>query len=539
MILFFPFVGIAQDEENELKDVEIEIVKDREIVLPKASRNYEKIPPSRPDTEKEELDYFFNTIHFPLPLLDIRMRPLRIRDPKLSKTYGNYVRGGIGNFGATYLEGYVNSKRDEKYSYGAHVNWEGFTRGPVASKNSASSDLTGEVFGKYFTPAVTFSGEVGYRLRNRRFYGAQDVVENGGTSEKQSWNNLFIRAGAENTDKDSPVDYNADMTFSHLFDKFDARESLFGIEGVASFAVNEAFDARIESDLYLMNFQDSAIDKTSRNLFRINPTVGFEYSGFRIRAGFTGVQENDDREGFNKFHIYPDIRASYTFNEQIDLYAGIGGDIEMNNLHRYAGENPFINANLDVYHSNKTFEFYGGVKGRINSNIGFEAGFSAASIKNLYFYLNDTISRERFNVVYDNGTTGVVNIFGSFAYSVPDEWRVNVRGDYWGYSTDNLSEAWHRPNYRVGITAYYNLFDKINLSGEAYAMGGIKAYDFEIQESVDLKAFFDLNFLAEYLVSERFSGFIRLNNIFSNNYERMYRYPVRGLQFLVGASYTF
>jgi len=531
--------AFAQQGDNELKDVEIEIVKDREIVLPKANRNYDKIPPSTPEPRNEELEYFYNTIHFPLPLLDIRMRPLRIRDPELDKTYGNYVRGGLGNFGAGYLEGYVNSKRNEKYSYGAHATYDGFSKGPVGGRNSSSSDFGAEVFGKYFTDQVTFSGELGYAVRSRKFYGAPEVSENGGTADKQAWKNFFIRASAENTDMNSPVDYRTDLTFSNLADRYDAKESLFGVNLATDFPVTAAFDVEIDADLYLMNLQDSAIDRTSRNLFRINPTVGFEYEGFRIRAGFTGVHENDTIDGFNKVHLYPDVHASYTFNEQIDLYAGIGGDIEMNNLHRFAGENPFLNRSVAVYHSNKTFELYGGLKGRMSSKVGFEAGFSVSSIKNLYFYLNDTTDQSRFNTVYDRGNTGVVNIFGAFAYTIPDTWRVNIRGDYWGYATDEVSEAWHRPNYKLSVTAYYNLFDKINLNGEIYTMGGIKAFDFTETEVVNLNAFFDLNFMAEYLVSERFSGFIRMNNIFSNNYERLYRYPVRGLQFLVGASYTF
>ena len=530
---------LAQDVDNELKDVEIEIVKDREIVLPKASRNYDKIPPTTAEPRSEELDYFFNTIHFPLPLLDIRMRPLRMRDPQLDKTYGNYVRGGFGNYGAGYLEGYVNSKRNETYSYGAHALFDGFRKGPVADRNSSSSDIGVETFGKYFTEYVTFSGELGYQVRNRKFYGAQDVIEAGGTADKQAWKNFFIRASAENTDKDSPVDYEAELSFSSLSDRYEASESLFGVDATASFNITSAFDFRVDADLYLMGLEDSLVSRTSRNVFRINPTVGFVYEGFRIRAGFRGVQENDTINGFNKFHFYPDVSASYTFNEQIDLYAGIGGDIEMNNLHKFAGENPFLNRSVAVFNSNKTFELYGGVKGRMSSSLGFEAGFSLASIKNQYFYLNDTTDQEFFNVVYDNGTTGLVNIFGSMSYNIPDKLRVNVRGDYWGYTTDEISQAWHRPNYKVSITAYYNLFDKINLNAEAYTMGGITAYDFADEQSVNLKAFFDLNFMAEYLVSERFSAFIRMNNIFSNSYERLYHYPVRGFQFMAGASYTF
>ncbi len=540
LFLMFTVLGArAQNPDAELKDVEIEIVKDREIVLPKASRNFEKVPPSSVERRADDLEYFFNSIHFQLPLLDIKMRPLRIRDPRLEKTYGNYVRAGLGNYGATYLEGYLNSKRNKDYSYGAHVNFENYAKGPVEGKNSSSGDFELDLFGKYFTPSVTFGGEIGYDQRGRKYYGATDVTEGMAIAEKQSWKTFHLRGTAENTDKESVVDYLLDMSFSNLTDKYDASESEFAINAKTGFKITEAFDVRINGDLYLIGRKDSEIDKLSRNLFRINPTVGFEYEGFRIRAGFRGVFENDTIAGFNKFHIYPDAVASYTFNEKIDLYAGIGGDIEKNTLHRFASENPFIAANVPIFHGNKTFELYGGLKGRLSPKLGFEAGFSASNVKNLYFYLNDTTAQEKFNVIYDNGNTAVVNLFGSLAFIQEQQWRINVRGDYWGYGTSDIREAWHRPNYKLTGAVYYNLFDKINLNAEVYTMGGIKAYDFTNNETVNLKAIFDLNFMAEYLVSERFSAFVELNNIFSKNYEQLYRYPVRGFQFMVGASYTF
>lgn len=540
LILFFvAAMANAQEpfeKQSELEDVEIEIVKDREIVLPKASRNFDKVPPTTFPEPAGELEYFYSTINFPLPLLDIRMRPLRVRDASLEKTYGNYVRGGLGNFATTYLEGYFNSKRNEDYSYGAHLNWFNQNRGPVGDKDSGSGEVQFSLFGKYFTPRLTFSAEGGVDRQQVRFYGNPEPVEE---VEKQIYQSIYLQGGMENTSPDDQVQFESRLRLNLLTDEFDGRESELEASLQASSDLTDEISLNVASDLALIGRKGQEFDNNSRTLFRVRPQVGFEYEGFRILAGVNAVYENDTLSGFNKFHLYPVAQASYTFSEKVDLFAGVTGDIQKNTLRTMAAENPFIAPDEPIYHSNQTIGFFGGMKGKLTPEMGFEAGFNFSNYKNLYFFLNDTTRQEQFNILYDPGNTGVINLYGAFGYTRSDEWSVHVRGDYWGYGTSDIGEAWHRPNYQLTATAFYNLFDKVRLNAEAYAIGGIRGYDFTTNEVVDLKAAFDLNFLAEYTFSSQVSAFVQFNNIFSKEYELYYRYPVRGLQFMIGASYSF
>ncbi len=530
---------LAQDpweKESELEDVEIEIVKDREIVLPKASRNFEKVPPTTFGETSDELEYFFNTINFPLPLLDIRMRPLRIQGAALEKTYGNYVRGGLGNYSTTYLEGYFNSKRNRDYSYGAHVNWFNQDRGPVRDKDSGSGVFELDLFGKYFTPKVTFSGEAGIDRQQVKFYGVPEPVED---TEKQVYQSFYLKGSMENTSPQDQIQYDLGARFNFLTDDYDARETELEVNLDAEAAITDEIGFYVSGDLALIGRKGMNFDNNSRSLFRVKPQIGFEYEGFRIRAGVNAVHENDTISGFNKFHLYPDVRAAYTFNDKVDLYAGVSGDIQKNTLRTISGENAFIAPDQPIYHSNMTISFFGGITGKLTPELGFEAGINFANYKNLYFFLNDTTNQEMFNVLYDEGNTGVINLHGSLGYTRTDEWSVHVRGDYWGYGTSDIGEAWHRPNYKLTASAFYNLFEKVRLNAEAFTTGGIKSYDFTENQTVNLKAAFDLNFMAEYIFSDQVSAFVQFNNIFSKEYELLYRYPVRGFQFMIGASYSF
>jgi len=57
----------AQQNEGELEAVEIEIVKERQISLPKADRNFEKIPPRPAEQIKSPIKYDFKPFNFQAP----------------------------------------------------------------------------------------------------------------------------------------------------------------------------------------------------------------------------------------------------------------------------------------------------------------------------------------------------------------------------------------------------------------------------------------------------------------------------------------
>lgn len=542
IIFLTPFALPAQDDwekDGEIENVEIEIVKDREIKLPAASRNFEKIPPATVDGSKQEIDYFYNNINFDLPDLNVRVRPLRIKDERLSKLYGNYVKAGFGNYTTPYLEGFFNSKRSKEYSYGAHFNYLNSKKGPVDDDNSGSGKLDVDLFGKYFTKKATFSGDLGFNQRLYHFYGYPEGQEVDKDSLKQYFNNVYIKGSVESSDDKSDFQYYSGIRFDYLNDKRDASETDIQLNVNLEYALSEQSFIRLGGDVESISREDKLVEKEPRNLFRIRPAFGFEYEGFKIVAGFNAVYENDTLGDADKMHFYPTARASYPFSESIELYAGIGGDIKKNTLKTFSEENPFIDANVDIYHTNKTFDLYGGINGKLSSKLGFGAGFSAANYKNMYYFVNSLSDQSKFDIIYDTGNTAVFNLFAQLSLNTDEKLRLTARGDYWGYATDNVDEAWHKPNYKISSLVSYNLFDKFLFTAEAYAMGGILAQDTETLEAVKLDALFDLNFKVDYLISDQVSVFLQFNNIFSKEYEVFYHYPSRGLQFMAGLTYSF
>src|SRR5688572_4957656 len=131
--------AVAQEwGEGELDAVEIEIVRERQITLPKASRNFEKIPPRPSETIKNPVQYDFKPFSFPTAQVNPAIRPLKIKQGSSSEVQSGYVSVGYGNYASPYLEGFINSRRDKNKLIGAHAWLNSSGKGPVDGRNSGS-----------------------------------------------------------------------------------------------------------------------------------------------------------------------------------------------------------------------------------------------------------------------------------------------------------------------------------------------------------------------------------------------------------------
>lgn len=530
---------VDTDQDGEIQDALIEIVKDRDIKLSKADRNFSKIPPTNLQLKEKKVEYSYNAINFKLPDLKIRVRPLKMRDSAIKKLYGNYVKAGFGNFTTPYLEGYFSNKRSKQYTYGAHFNFINSSTGPIDDENSGSGRWDIDLFGKLFSPKTTLSGDIGFNRRNTNFYGYPEGQEVDSDSIAQNFNNFYFKTSIENTKKKEKFDYLFGLQFDYLTDNFDATESEVQLDFRGEYSLGENSGINFDTDLDLITRKDEGIETKNRNIFRVTPTFNFTHEGFLIEAGFNAVYENDTLGNSDELHFYPVAKATYKLSNGFNIYAGLRGDVQKNSLRRFVAENPFLNPNVAVFNTEKSIELYGGVEGKLSSKMGFGAGWNLTNYKNMYFYLNDFDDQSRFNIIYDTGDTRVFNLFGELSYNKDEKLRINLRGDYYGYSLDNVQEAWHKPNYRISTAATYNLYDKLYFSAELYALGGIKALDTETLDTIDLDAAFDLNLKVDYKISDQFSIFARFNNIFSQEYELLSNYPSRSLQFMLGAAYNF
>lgn len=524
------------NKEGDLEDVEIEIVKERQITLPQATRNFEKIPPRPAESGKPSFLYDFTPFTFQASQINPAIRPLKLKQEAASNVYGGYLSAGYGNYVSPYLEGFINSRRDMNKLVGAHGFLRSSGKGPVDGKNSASGSSGISVYGKAFSEFFSLSAEAGFENRSTHFYGYTPGSDVSAGNIRQSFN-LFTLQGELSNAKNSDFAYKLGAEFSYLADKYDARESEAGFDFSSSYDLNDQSAIAVEAGYYLINRKDFMIEVKPRSLFTVNPRYEFyPVEDLKLSAGIVAAFENDTLDN-KDVHAYPDLRASYPLSPSVDITASLTGGIEKVSLQSLSNENLWLAPNIPVFHTNKLLDLQAALHTKIGNKIAVNGGFSLASLKNLYFFRNTKVDPSKFTVQYDD-VTNRTNFFASLGFAQTETFKILLRGDVYSYSTD-IDEAWHRPTYKITGETSLNVYDKLLVDVNLIAQGGMKAFDPVTDIIVKLDPAFDLNVRTEYLISDSFSIFAQFNNLTSNEYPVFLNYPVRGFQVLGGLTWSF
>jgi len=525
-----------RDQGTELEDVEIEIVKERQITLPQATRNFEKIPPRPAETATPSFSYTFQPFTFQAGQINPAIRPLKLKQESPSKVSGGYLSAGYGNYASPYLEGFINSKRTKNKLIGAHAFLRSSGKGPVDGKNSASGSSGVSIFGKAFTDFISLSLEAGFENQSTHFYGypAGTVVE--AEDIRQAYNLFNLKGELSNT-KNSAFAYRLGAELSYLADRYEARESQADFDFNSSYEISDESVIAVSAGYALINREDSLISAQPRSLFSVNPRYEFyPVEDLKLSAGIVAAFENDSIDA-KSVHAYPDLRASYPLTPSVEVTASLTGGIEKVSLQSLVDENLWLGANIPIFHTNKLLDLQAALHTKIGNKISVNGGFSLAALKNLYFFRNMDEDPSRFTLEYDD-VTNRTNFFASVGFAQTETFKVMIRGDVYSYSTD-IQEAWHRPTYKVTGETALNVSDKFLLDVTLISQGGMKAFDPVADARVELDPAFDLNVRTEYLFSETISIFAQLNNVTSSQYPLFLNYPVRGFQALGGLTWSF
>jgi hypothetical protein len=537
---------VRAQEEGGIEAVEIEIVKEKQITMPKASRNFEKVPPRPADPLAPSMTYDFKTLNFTAPDYNPVVKPLRLKDETLSKIYGNYLSAGFGNYKSPFLRASLSSKRNAEKAYGVDFFHHSFGTGPVDKEMSGMGYTKVNGYLSGMGPKITSNVGLTYENMFNHYYGyAEGAKPTDESNIRQSYNIIGLNAGITNT-KTSDLNYNLSGDFSYLKDRFDAVESEVGLHLNTKYQVNKTQAFALKGEYILIARKDNAIEPKPRHLFKVNPAYQFNIldERFRLSVGLNAVVENDTVGKDKPIHIYPDAWIYSKLAKNIEAYAGITGDVEKVSLHTLARENQWLDNNINIFHTNKSFEFRVGVQGKVARKVSFHVGTSIINYKNLYFYQNlygaspaESHHANSFVVVYDDAVR--LNLFAELGVVHADKVNISFRGDYYSYSMKHLQYPWQRPTNKIGIYSSFKIVDKMLLTVDLQSQGGAKAYDGDKDQVISLKPAMNLNTKLRYFISKPLSVFVEVNNALNNKYPIYYMYPARGIQVSAGVSWSF
>ncbi|MCB0470778.1 MAG: TonB-dependent receptor, partial [Flavobacteriaceae bacterium] len=148
-----------------------------------------------------------------------------------------------------------------------------------------------------------------------------------------------------------------------------------------------------------------------------------------------------------------------------------------------------------------------------------------------------------FGIVYDDVST--YGIAGELNVDVNRNFTLTLKGEYFGYSTDLEAEAWNLPDFKASLFLDYQIDEHWFAGANLFYVGERKDLYFypnlvlPVSEVVTLDSYFDANAHVGYHVNDRWSVFLKGNNLANNDYQRWQNYPVQGIQVLAGATYKF
>lgn len=522
---------------GELENVEIEIVKERNVTLPEAERKFTKIAPFASEPISPPITYSFKPIEVQLPLANLTVRPLKLKKEADALVHRGQVSAAYGNFASPYLEAYVTSPRNAKQLMGAHALMDIWARGPVDDENSGNGTYGVSLFANSFGSKHRAGAYVNVDQSFWHFYGYPDADSPSAKDVRQRFTR-FLTGGTLASATTTNFQYQTNASFGYLSDRFDAKESKVDVAFSSVYKTKTSRKLRTSAEYQLISRQDALVEAKPRHLLQAQGTYVFEpIEKLTLEAGLSLAYENDTID--KDFHIYPRALASYQVSKRVRAHASLTGQLHSVSLHSLTTENPWLAPNTAINHTNEALALSASVEAQLARNLQASAGASVASLRNLYFYKNASADAATFELQYDKGATTRTNLFAMLTYAQSQTTNFSLRADWFGYATDTLAAAWHRPAYQVELHAAHNFYKKVKVTPALAMLGGMRAFDDANSATITLDPAIDLSLRVDYFISEKALLFIQGANLLSAEYPLYYRYPVRGVQVRVGLSWSF
>lgn len=549
IICAFQFIGVlAQETPNQqaVRDT-FRIYYNVDVEVDTAQRAYKYSPKDVKEYNGKITPQEYATKNFDVKLKDEnpKIKIYKMKRLKPVPLLGNYVKAGYGPIYATpYLEAHVNSKRNKDYQYGLYYNHLSSAKGAVDKKNSGNGLNDIRAYGKKFGKNLIWSGELDFDRRRFNYYGYDQNLNLSDEKEvrdsiKQVYNQFNAKAGFESYDTSKALNYDVNLSFRNISDinKSSEREIATKI-GLGYKLTDATLDVPV--DLYFTSYKNGVLSQ-NRNFINLKPTYNKVRKGkFKYELGFIFNYENDiDTE--KNVHLYPVLRGELVINQKtgMSVLAGVGGGMNRKSFHETVDENPFLDTNLVLINENTKINLYGGIEGKMAKYFTYNLTLGYKNYNNLSLFMNDSLDQSKFQLVYDNGNSGVFTTKGELYFSKMKKVLFGLVAQYDAYNMENYEKAYHRPSFTGKFISKYKVRNDFHLTMDVYYISGLFAYDYAASKDVKLNNIADVNLGAEYFLNKKFSVYGNFNNILNQSYEEFRNYNTKKFNCILGFSYAF
>ncbi len=570
-IAFVILVAFAQNSFAQKKNENIgtEVVNVVKPYTPTISDAFKvKETPSLEDednTKTENIKY--NIFSFPVAstFTPSKGRAAGVDATPQDRIFKNYLTLGIGNYFNANAELFVTE----------NVGDNGYVGGMIRHFSSAGGIKDLQLDDKFMNTSIdltygnkmqglSWSADLGYQHQIYNWYGIEqnyfdNQISYGAIDPQHTYNNIY--AGAKIDVSDSFFK-EASVKFNHFSDSFSSAENRFYVKPSFDFeiaATNIKADFIVDylGGSFENDYTDTYKIKYGYTNFGFHPSFVINRDNWTINLGAAAFYSmNTENTDDSNVFIYPQIHASLkVVGDLMVFYTGADGGLDQNSYRDFTNENPFVSPTLFIAPTDRQFEIFAGLKGKLANSVSYNIRGSYTSEKNKPLFKNNISPSpdqfdnnlqgyqygNSFGVVYDDINT--LQFFGEIKADFSKNVSFGINGTYSSYDTSSQPEAWNLPEIKIGSTLDVNITKKWYAGADVFFVGerqDFKNYTFSRPSRyVTLDSYFDANAHVGYKHNERLTGFLKLNNIANQAYEKWLDYPIQSFQVMLGASYKF
>ena len=592
LFLLFVFAVIltsAQERDTTLTQ-QVEVVKAYKPTISDAFKIIDMPPIEVEEHQKPNFNYniYSKPIYNTFSVNTLKAATIS-QKPREDTGFG-LVKAGFGNYNKPYGEVFFNSQNSRNTIFGLHgkhLSSHGNINLTGGNKVKAPfSENEAEMYVKHLFRGAVLSVNLNFDHNGFNYYGyPEDSIPMVIRQEDQKINyqgkkQTFSKGGLDinlvnQTAGSNDVKFDFNFLYSYFGTKTNQREHF--AEFMAD--VQKPFDrgtGMIEAGVTFVQANEIfnktllATGKSQQIWLTAQPAYYLGNEMANIKVGFKSwfVMDNDVDVVAK---LAPDIRVNFApVKDIINIYAGIDGNYINNHYSKIAYENPFVNPTHDVQNTMEKFRFYGGFDGKFATKTNFKLSVDYSMFSKYPFYYlnqnvipvtgatpNPSVINNTFNLLYDDMDMLKLNL--EIFHASSEKADLILSGNYYIYKLDAQKEAWNLPDWDTKLSLGYKINDQLSVSSDIYLIGKrtaliveltsigenssaiVKSSENEemINKSYILDTVVDLNFMANYKITQNFSVFASLNNFGFQKYERWFGYPVQSFNFLGGITYTF
>ena len=506
----------------------------RQVPRPEVSPD---LPPR--DTSSPEVHYQVpqQTLYFTYSARPIR--PLALDRDSINLPFSNYVKLGGGNLSTLYLDAglvLAKGKDFETTLHLHHLSQSGELPHQAMSRSGFEAEGSTTRFDHIWKLRLDgLHNRVHYYGYDRTFfeYEREDLLQTFTGADI----NLSVRpadSGMYN------LNYAPQIGLYIYNDRWDASETGVQLQVPVSYHLSEELraDLGVSASLVKLTRSGNSIDN---NQFQIRPAIAFDRGNFSLHAG---LYPSFGSGGYN--YLLPDLRLRYQIPQsQAAVTVGWQGHLQQNTYKHLSAINPFINPAFEAGFQTRVTEAYALLESNIGEHLKLSGKISLLEWDQMPIFLNDTGDFKSFRVVYPEDVKAV-GLEGTVRYDIGKLLSVGASVIYRHFWEPDNVPVFHVPGIRARLDVAYTPLKDLTVTGYATILDKIHAISRATTspnpfagETIRLNGVFDLGFGAEYQFIPRLSGFLNVNNLLNNDYQRWYRYPAYGFNIFGGVRFKF